>query len=151
MTPKNERPFNNQYMSKIFGFDPWLAAAIVAAAFVYFVFALFPVIFAMVVVIRRRRDMQCRLLFVVSVMALTYGFAVALLAVFGVPIGHFMVYVAPTMKQWGYLDDSWLVRTAELAADYGSLTLPPLLAIVAMLVTRYLAPRWNGIVNALRG
>ena len=96
--------------------------------------------------------MQRKLLFVASVMALTYGFAVALLAVFGVPIGHFMAYVVPTLRQWGYLDDSsMLVRAAELAASYGSLALPPVLATVALLVTRYLAPRWNGIVRALKG
>lgn len=138
-------------MNKVFGFDPWLAAAIVAAAFVYFVIALVPVIFATVVATRRRGDMQRKLLFVASVMALTYGFAVALLAVFGVPIGHFIVYVAPAMRQLGYLENSWLVQAAELAVRYGSLALPPLLAIVAILVTRYLAPRWNGIVSALKG
>jgi hypothetical protein len=137
-------------MNKIFGFDPQLAAAIVAAAFAYFVVALIPVLYATVVAIRKRDTMQRKLLFVGSVMALTYGIAVALLAVFGVPIGHFMVYVAPTMRQWGYLDDSWLVQAAEFAAEFGPLTLPPVLAIVAILVTRYLAPRWNGIVGALR-
>lgn len=137
-------------MNKIFGFDPWLAAAIVLAAFAYFVVALIPVVYATVVALRKRETMQRKLLFVCSVMALTYGFAVALLTVFGVPIGHFMVYVAPTMRQWGYLEDPWFVRAAAIAIDYGSLTLPPLLAIVAMLVTRYLAPRWNGIVSALR-
>jgi ABC-type multidrug transport system permease subunit len=138
-------------MNKIFGFDPWLAEAIVAAALAYWVIALVPVIFATFVAVRWRGDMQRKLLFVASVMALTYGFAVALLAVFGVPIGHFMVFVAPTLRQSGYLENSLFVQAAELAVRYGSLALPPLLATVALLVTRYLAPRWNGIVSALKG
>ena len=138
-------------MNNIFGFEPWLAAAIVASAFGYFVLALVPVIFASVVAIRRRNEMPRKLLFVSSVMALTYGFAVALLAVFGVPFAHFMVFIVPTMRQWGYLENSWIVQAAALADSYGSLTLPPVLAIIAMLLTRYLSPRWNGIVTALKG
>lgn len=138
-------------MTTFFGFSPSLAAAVVAAALAYWVVALVPVIFASAVAMRRRREMQRKLLFVGSVMALTYGFATALLAVVGVPIAHFMVFAAPTMRQRGYLENPWFVQAADLAASHGSLTLAPVLAIVALLVTRYLAPRWNGIVSALKG
>lgn len=82
-------------MDTIFGFEPALAAAMIAAAIAYEFFTFAPLIFSAIVAVRRRTTMRRKFLFVGSVVALTYGLLLVFLVTICVPISAFMIYVAP--------------------------------------------------------
>lgn len=138
-------------MDTIFGFEPALAAAMIAAAIAYEFFTFAPLIFSAIVAVRRRTTMRRKFLFVGSVVALTYGLLLVFLVTICVPVSAFMIYVAPSLRFNGYLEDSWFIAVADFAVEWWWLILPPVFIAAALVTTRYLAKRWNAIVDALQG
>jgi hypothetical protein len=139
-------------VDSIFGFEPQLAVAMVAVSLGYYFCVLSPLIFASVVAWKKRASLQRKVLFVSSVLAVSYSLLLVFLLAIFIPIWAFMVFVAPTMRFAGYLTNAWFIAFAQFADSaqhWWFLILPAVLAIIALLVTRYLAKRWNGIVNAL--
>jgi hypothetical protein len=115
----------------------------------YFVFEMSPLVFSAIVVVRRRATMKRKLLFVGTVTVVTYGAFLMLFAVAFLPVGAFVIFLVPALKELGYFDESYALAVASFVANWWWLILPPTIAVVAISVTEYLDRRWNGIVNAL--
>ena len=136
-------------MTTIFGFEPALAVAIAAVTLVYNIFSLSPLIFAAAAARFSSANMNRKFLFIALVAVLSYGLLFALLIVLCVPITLFMIFIVPTLKAYGYLENWWLLTFAEFFWHWWWVFPPPTLATLALITTKYLAKRWSGIVNAL--
>lgn len=96
--------------------------------------------------------MNRRILFIGTVMMVTYGFLFLLLAAICVPVGAFMIFFVPALIQMGHMQPgSFFLNAVNLVVEYWWLVLPPAFAVASLLVTRHLSRRWNGIVVALNG
>lgn len=134
----------------ILGFEPYIAAAIVAVAIAYDLVVLSPLIFPAVFAFRQRATLNRKLFFILAVAGFTYGLLLAFVMMVWLPVAGFMVYVAPQMRASGYLAKSWLISISDFAAQWWLFLLPPAIGILSLLVTRYLGKRWNRIDAALR-
>ena len=138
-------------MTEIFGFPPDLALAMVAIAAAYLFVIHSPVLFALAIAWRQRRSMKRRVLFVGSVMVASYGFIVLFLMAVALPVEAFAVFVVPSLKEQGYLENSVVLAAVDFAYEWWWLLLPAAILVSAIFTSRYLANRWNQIVVALNG
>jgi hypothetical protein len=131
---------------------PQLAALWVAGAIAYGIFAHAPLLFSGFVALRRRSIMKRRVLFIGTVMMVTYGFLFLVVAAVGVPVGAFVIFFVPALISLGHIETgSLLLSTVDAIAQWWWVALPPALVLASFLVTRYLSRRWNKIAETLDG
>ena len=123
--------------------------AAVAVAYLFTVHS--PVLFALAIAWRQRKTMKRRILFVGSVMAASYGLLVVFFMAVAVPVSAFSVFVVPALKDQGYLQHSFFLAVVDFTVKWWWLMLPAGILVSAILTSRYLASRWNRIVEALNG
>lgn len=136
-------------MFETFGFPLDVAASMLMVAIAYFLAVHSPVLLALFTVWRQRKTMRRRILFVGTIMGATYGFLVVLFMAVCVPISAFLIFIAPALKNQGYLKNSLLLALADFAVTWWWVLLPFAVLIPAVFVTRYFSARWNHIVGAL--
>jgi hypothetical protein len=134
-------------MRDVLGFSPILGTTIVA---VYFISVFFPILFSGFIVLRQRRSLQRGLLFVVTVTGMTYGLFLFLFLALQFPMTAYKNLVAPQLNASNLPYGQWLVDTSRFLDSYGFAFYPLIVAVVSVLLGRYLAARWNHIVSALK-
>lgn len=96
-----------------------------------------------------RRRLTRKLLYIVLVPALLYGgtmfFALLIIA----PVNAVLVLFVPTLMAAGAYYPAWLVVAYDLLHPWVPLAFPFALAVASVVLSRYLAARWNNIVSAL--
>ena len=138
-------------MIETLGFPLDLAFAMSAIAVIYLLAILSPVLLAAVIAWRQHRTMKRRILFVGSVMVACYGLIALFLMAIAVPVGVFAVFVVSPLKELGYLEHSFVLAAIDFTYSWWWLLLPAAILISATLTSRYLANRWNRIIEALNG
>lgn len=138
-------------MSDILGFPPDLALAMLSIAADYLVVIHSPVLFALAIAWHQRKTMKRRVMYVGSVMVGCYGLMVLVLMALAVPVEAFLVFVVPALKDQGYLEHSVFLAVADFTNTWWWLLLPAAILASAIVTSRYLAGRWNRIVEALNG
>jgi hypothetical protein len=138
-------------MTEVFGFPIAMAISLFVVAIVYFVAVHSPILCALAIVWRQRKSMRRRILFVGTVMGATYGFLVIFFMAACVPVSAFMIFIAPALRQQGYLMNSVFLAVAGFFAAWWWALLPFVILIPAIFISRYFAARWNRIVEALQG
>ena len=129
-----------------FGFPPHIAALIAGVGTVYVAFSYSPFWLPALVAYRRGRSLDRRFLFVFLIAVIAYGLFAFLALAIAVPLTLFMVYVAPTLANSGYLQSSIFIKAIDFAINYWWLGYGPLLMLTTILVTRSIADRWNALV-----
>lgn len=109
-----------------------------------------PVIYPLFKIFRMAPVAPWRFAFVFVVVAITYGAAVVLLTVLGLPLQLYLVYVAPQLEAMGERVGEPLVVASALFVSYWWLALPLALSTTSAFLTNYLLPRWPQVVSALR-
>lgn len=138
-------------MAEILGFPTDLLLTMLAIAAAYLVVIHSPVLFALAIAWRQRKTMKRRILFVGSVMVGSYGFIILGLMAIVLPVEAFSIFVIPTLKSQGYLSHSSVLAAIDLAYKWWWVLLPVSILASAIFTSRYLARRWNRIVEALHG
>jgi hypothetical protein len=124
-------------------------AALAAYAIVYLTCVLSPPLFAGVIAWRRGAQMPKRLAFVATVTIMAYGLLLFVLAVLGIPINAFLVYVVPMLRQMGYFENSLFLAVANFASSWSFVIVPLVFLAVTICILRYLTTRWSNIATAL--
>lgn len=138
-------------MTDVFGFPFAMAVSMGMIAIAYFFAVHSPVLLALFTVWRQRKTMPRRVLFVGTVMGVTYGLLVVFLMAICVPISAFLVFIVPALKDQGYLKSSVFLAVADFVVAWWWALLPFAVLFPAIFISRYFAARWSRIVEALHG
>ena len=110
-----------------------------------------PVVYPLVKVFRTVPVVPWRFRFVLVVASSTYGIAFLILAVLGLPLEFYLVYLAPQLQALGERIGEPVVSAGEFLLSYWWIGAPVALSIASVALTRYLLPRWPRVVSALSG
>ena len=133
----------------IFGLPAAEFAGLAAFAIVYLICVLSPPLFAGVIAWRRGAQMPKRLAFVATVTILAYGLLLFVLALLGIPLNVFLVYVVPTLRHMGYFENSLFLAVVNFVSTWSFLIFPLVFLVVTICILRYLTKRWSNIATAL--
>lgn len=136
-------------MSDIFGLPAKHLLPIFGFATLYFLAVNSPLLVATVTALRRGNEMKRRILFIGWVAVFVYGLLSLLSLAVWLPVQAFVTFVVPSMRAKGYLEHSWLLKSFDFLYTWWWAGLPLVVLVVAILVTRYFALRWNKIVAAI--
>ena len=136
-------------MQEILGFPLHMAIAIASVAIAYLFVVYSPVLFALAITLRKRKTMKRRILFVGAVMVASYGFLAVFFMALTVPVAAFSIFIVPSLKDQGYLQNSIFLTVVDFAVHWWWLMLPLAILVSAILTSRYFSHRWNHIVEAL--
>jgi len=106
-------------------------------------------IFWPVAVALRRPTLPRRGLFVFVVAALCHGTLGLLAALIVLPVSALLVYVVPQVEAAGAHSGGPIASIARLVAEYWWIAYGPVLVVLAVTMTRWLAARWTRIVSAM--
>lgn len=134
-----------------FGFPAETATFMLMICMAYFFAVHSPTLLALLVVLRQRKTMRRRILFMGTVMGATYGLVVVFALAICVPIEAFAIFILPTIKHQGYNANTPFWILVEWASNWWWALLPLVILIPAIFISRYFAARWNAIVEALNG
>ena len=136
-------------MSDILSLPAEYLLPIIGFATLYFLAANSPLLVAAVTAWRRGNEMTRRILFIGWVAVFVYGLLPLLSLAVWPPVQAFVTFVVPSMRAKGYLEHSWLLKSYDFLYTWWWVGLPLFVLVVAILVTRYFALRWNKIVAAI--
>ena len=108
-----------------------------------------PLIAPLFVVIRRRKTMRRRMLFVVLVPAMVYGALLFLAVLVQTPLAFYFNAIYPTLSVNGFSHLTWFERVYSLWTQWWLLVLPAVILMTSFALVRYLIKRWEPIVAAL--
>ena len=131
-------------------FPAKLLAFLALVSFSYIVCILAPMLWSGFVALRQRPLLPRRVLFVSTVTVISYGVWGFVGWALELPISAYLIYIAPQLERCCHFSGSF-TRIGGFLAQYFWLGMGPALLITSFVVTRYLARRWERIVDALRG
>ena len=131
---------------KLFPLDMWLAIVPIILASVACVLA--PFYMPAFVVLKNRKTMRKRLLFLFIVPIIVYG-VTALFLIFLVPVESFFIFIYPSLTAANLSRPIWLARVYDFLSNYWFYFYAVFSALSGFVLTKYLYRRWEALVNAM--
>ena len=126
-------------------------ALLLSIGVLYFLCLLAPILVSGFVVLRHRQEMPRRLLFIVAVTILSYGFLNFIGYAVNIPVAAYLIYIAPQLEASGHYAGQPFLSIARFGTHYWWFAFGPVLLVVSIVLTSYLGKRWSRIAGALGG
>ena len=137
-------------MNDLAGFPPEAVGLILLVSGIYFLIGWAPVIWPVLTTHKVRHTFPRRWLFVLTILALSYGVIVAFLMLLTIPVTAYSTFIAPQLSAGGFHATDWLVRANNMVLDYWWIMLVPTILFSTFFFVRKLQPAWPSICSALR-
>lgn len=135
----------NEFL-KLFPLDMWLA--VVPTILIVVACYLAPFYMPAFVILKNKKPMQKRLLFLFIIPTIVYG-VTALLLIFVLPIESFLTYIYPGLSAANLPRPTWMARSYEIILDQWFYLYALYSVIASIALTKYLHRRWEALVNAM--